>query len=112
MTGIFYGSFFDQEKQKKPLRSLRLCLPSEIHDSEERSGFNRGGSTVLIPSEARAIFSYLAVEETGYSAADVARFLGVKRMSVHEAVTRGKALCDEYALLGQKYELRPSGAEI
>jgi hypothetical protein len=24
-------------------------LPSEIHDSEERSGFNRGGSTVLIP---------------------------------------------------------------
>jgi putative transposase len=56
------------------------------------------------PSEARAIFSYLAVEETGYSAADVARFLGVKRMSVHEAVTRGKALCDGYALLGQKYE--------
>ena len=56
------------------------------------------------PSEARAIFSYLAVEETGYPAADVARFLGVKRMSVHEAVTRGKALCDEYALLGQKYE--------
>jgi hypothetical protein len=44
MTGIFYGSFPDQEKQKKPLRSLRLCLPSEIHDSEERSGFNRGGS--------------------------------------------------------------------
>jgi DNA-directed RNA polymerase specialized sigma24 family protein len=46
----------------------------------------------------------LAVEETGYPAADVARFLGVKRMSVHEAVTRGKALCDEYALPGQKYE--------
>ncbi len=53
-------------------------------------------------SEARAIFSYLAVEETGYPAADVARFLGVKRMSVHEAVTRGKTLCAEYALLGQK----------
>ena len=53
-------------------------------------------------SEARAIFSYLAVEETGYPAADVARFLGVKRMSVHEAVTRGKTLCAEHALLGQK----------
>jgi len=39
-------------------------------------------------SEARAIFSYLAVEETGYSAADVARYLGVKRMSVHEAEQR------------------------
>ena len=56
------------------------------------------------PSKARAIFSYLAVEEAGYPAADVARYLGVKRMSVHEAVTRGRALCDEYALLGQKYE--------
>ena len=55
-------------------------------------------------SEARAIFSYLAVEETGYPAADVARFLGVKRMSVHEAVTRGKTLCAEYSLLGQKRE--------
>jgi len=53
-------------------------------------------------SEARAIFSYLAIEETGYSAADVARYLGVKRMSVHEAVTRGKTLCAEYALLGQE----------
>jgi putative transposase len=56
------------------------------------------------PSEARAIFSYLAVEETGYPAADVARFLGVKRMSVHEAVTRGKTLCAEYALLGAERE--------
>ncbi len=56
------------------------------------------------PSEARAIFSYLAIEETGYPAADVARFLGVKRMSVHEAVTRGKTLCAEYALLGQERE--------
>ena len=56
------------------------------------------------PSEARAIFSYLAVEETGYPAADVARFLGVKRMSVHEAVIRGKTLCVEYSLLGQKRE--------
>ena len=42
--------------------------------------------------------------EIGYPAADVARFLGVKRMSVHEAVTRGKTLCTEYALLGQKRE--------
>ena len=53
-------------------------------------------------SEARAIFSYLAVEETGYPAADVARYLGVKRMSVHEAVTRGKKLCAEYARLGEE----------
>ncbi|MEA2038912.1 MAG: hypothetical protein U9N82_03660 [Thermodesulfobacteriota bacterium] len=42
----------------------------------------------------------MAVEETGYSAADVARYLGVKRMSVHEAVTRGKTLCADYTSLG------------
>ena len=50
-------------------------------------------------SEARAVFTYLAVEETGYSAADVGRFLGVKRMSVHEAIIRGKRLCADHALL-------------
>ncbi len=55
-------------------------------------------------SEARAIFSYLAVEETGYSAADVARYLGVKRMSVQEAVKRGKTLRVNYAHLGQEHE--------
>ena len=54
--------------------------------------------------EARALVAYLAVEETGYSTADVARFLGVKRMSVHEAVPKGKILCAEYALLGQEHK--------
>lgn len=49
-----------------------------------------------------SLITNMAVEETGHSAAEVARFLGVKRMSVHEAVTRGKTLYAEYALLGQK----------
>ena len=51
-------------------------------------------------SAARAAFTYLAVEKTGHSAADVARVLGVKRMSVHEAVVRGRTLCAEHALDG------------
>ena len=29
----------------------RLCLPSEIHDSEERSGFNQGGSIPYLEKE-------------------------------------------------------------
>ena len=37
-------------------------------------------------SEARALVAYLAVEETGHTAAEVARFLGVKRMSVHQGL--------------------------
>jgi DNA-directed RNA polymerase specialized sigma24 family protein len=52
------------------------------------------------PTAARSVFTYLAVEETGHSAADVARVLGVKRMSVHEAVVRGRALCAEHAVEG------------
>jgi len=55
-------------------------------------------------SKARAVFSYLAVEQAGYSAAGVARFLGVQRMSVHEAVARGKKLCAQYAITGEAFE--------
>ena len=51
-------------------------------------------------SAARAAFTYLAVEKTGHSAVDVARFLGVKRMSVHEAVVRGRTLCSEHTVDG------------
>ncbi|MDZ7696618.1 MAG: helix-turn-helix domain-containing protein [Deltaproteobacteria bacterium] len=53
-------------------------------------------------SAARSAFAYLAVEETGHSAADVAGVLGVKRMSVHEAVVRGRTLCAERALVRQE----------
>ncbi len=53
-------------------------------------------------SEARAIFAYMAVEATGYSASDVARFLGIKRMSVREAVVRGETLSTRYNLLGDE----------
>jgi plasmid maintenance system antidote protein VapI len=52
-------------------------------------------------SDAGALLAYLSVEETGHKATDVARILGIKMVSVHEAVTRGKTLCAEYALLGQ-----------
>ena len=41
-------------------------------------------------SEARALVAYLAVGESGHSAADVGRFLGVKRVSVHHAVSKGR----------------------
>ena len=40
-------------------------------------------------SEARSLFSWLAVEEVGHSAAEVARFLGISRMGVHKAAIRG-----------------------
>jgi chromosomal replication initiation ATPase DnaA len=41
-------------------------------------------------SEARSLVAWLAVEETGHSAAEVARFLGISRMGVQKAVIRGR----------------------
>jgi REP-associated tyrosine transposase len=55
-------------------------------------------------SEARALVAYLAVEETGHTAAEVARFLGVKRMSVHQAIIRGKTLRAKFSFMREEDE--------
>ncbi len=39
--------------------------------------------------EARALVAYLAVEETGHSAADVARYLRIGRANVLRSIKRG-----------------------
>jgi REP-associated tyrosine transposase len=51
-------------------------------------------------SEARSLFAWLAVEEVGHPAAEVARFLGISRMGVHKAVTRGFELQRNHVSLG------------
>jgi chromosomal replication initiation ATPase DnaA len=51
-------------------------------------------------SEARSLFAWLAVEEVGHPAAEVARFLGISRMGVHKAVTRGFELKRIHVSLG------------
>lgn len=43
-------------------------------------------------SEARSLVAFLAVEEVGYPAAEVARTLGISRMGVQKAVLRGSEL--------------------
>ena len=43
-------------------------------------------------SEARSLVAWLAVEETGHPAAEVARFLGISRVGVKKAVGRGMQL--------------------
>jgi hypothetical protein len=43
-------------------------------------------------SEARSVLAWLAVEEVGHPAAEVARFLGISRMGVKKAVIRGSEL--------------------
>jgi len=43
-------------------------------------------------SEARSLVAFLAVEEFRHPAAEVARYLGITRMGVHKAITRGSEL--------------------
>ncbi len=50
------------------------------------------------------MLAYLAVEETGHSAAEVARFLGISRMGVQKAVIRGKKLRAKFSFLREEDE--------
>ena len=51
-------------------------------------------------SEARSVLAWLAVEEVGHPAAEVARFLGISRMGVQKAVIRGSELKGNQVSLG------------
>jgi hypothetical protein len=50
-------------------------------------------------SDARSIIAYLAVEQTGHSATEVARHLGIKQPSVLQSLKKGRFLSAE---LGQE----------
>jgi hypothetical protein len=51
-------------------------------------------------SEARSLLAWLAVEEVGHPAAEVARFLGISRMGVQKAGIRGSQLKGNQVSLG------------
>ncbi len=76
---------------KRPIEELievvaeRLDLTPELICSESRK---------RLISNARALLAYLAVEETGHKATDVARILGIKRVSVHHAAKKGKKVLE------------------
>ena len=55
-------------------------------------------------AEGRALVAYLAVEETGHKAADVARYLGIGRANVLRSIKRGR----EIQIKQQKHQ-RPPG---
>ncbi len=53
-------------------------------------------------SEARSLVAWLAVEEIGHPAADVARFLGISRVGVLLSLEKAKEICRKY-----EFELMP-----
>ena len=54
------------------------------------------------------MLAWLAVEEVGHSAAEVARFLGISRMGVQKAVIRGSELKGNIVSLGNKLTKLPT----
>jgi hypothetical protein len=56
--------------------------------------------TKQLITEAGSLFAWLAIEEVGYPAAEVAGFPGISRMGVHKAVTRGFELKRIHVSLG------------
>jgi len=53
-------------------------------------------------SEARSLVAWLAVEEIGHPAAEVARFLGISRVGVLLSLEKAKEICQKY-----EFELTP-----
>ena len=53
-------------------------------------------------SEARSLVAWLAVEEIGHPAAEVARFLGITRVGVLLSLEKAKDICQKY-----EFELTP-----
>jgi REP element-mobilizing transposase RayT len=68
-----------------PSLSKKICDVDCISVGELRSGSRRREIV-----NSRAVFSWLAVRELGYSGAEVARFLGVTTSCVTRAVSSGK----------------------
>jgi len=47
-------------------------------------------------SEARSLLAWLAVEEVGHPAAEVARHLGISRVGVLLSLEKAKDICQKY----------------
>ena len=58
-------------------------------------------------SEARSVLAWLAVEEVGHPAAEVARFLGISRVGVLLSLEKAKDICQKY-----EFQLTPPTLQI
>jgi chromosomal replication initiation ATPase DnaA len=72
---------------KRPIEELIEVVAERLDLSPE---LICSGSRKRLISDARALLAYLAVEETGHKATNVARILGIKRVSVHHAAKKRK----------------------
>ena len=84
------GEDWEKGKKKKiPLAQLIGKVASHL-DLKEASILSAGRKSEI--SEARGIICCLAVNNLGYSAAEVAHALDLRRVSAGQCVTRGEKL--------------------
>ena len=87
------------KKKKMPLAQLIGKVASHF-DLKEASIISARRKGEI--SEARGIICYLAVNDLGYSAAEVAHALDLRRVSACQCVTRGEKLLDKKLDLREK----------
>ena len=80
------------EKEYLPKRSIEELIEFVAGKLSLKAELIRSGSRQKQYSEARSMVSWLAVEETGHSASEVARYLGIGRENVLRSVKRGREI--------------------
>jgi REP element-mobilizing transposase RayT len=80
------------EKKYKPKRSIEELIEVVAERLGLKPKLICSGSRQKKIAEARALVAYLAVEETGHSAAEVARHLGVGRTNVLRSIKNGREI--------------------
>jgi REP element-mobilizing transposase RayT len=96
-SGGFVGAVLQKserllEKKYKPKRPIEELIESVAVRLGLKPELICSGSRQKKIAEARALAAYLAVEETGHSAADVARYLGIGRTNVLRSIKRGREI--------------------
>jgi putative transposase len=80
------------EKKYLPKRSIEELIEFVAGKLSLKAELICSGSRQKQYSEARSMVSWLAVEETGHSASEVARYLGIGRENVLRSVKRGREI--------------------
>ena len=80
------------EKKYLPKRPIEELVEIVAGKLGLKPGLICSGSRKPRISDARSIIAHMAVEETGHSATDVARHLGIKQTSVLQSVKKGRIL--------------------
>jgi len=96
-SGGFVGAVLQKserllEKKYKPKRPIDELIESVAERLGLKPKLICSGSRQQKIAEARALVAYLAVEETGHSAAEVARHLGVRRVNVLRSAKKGRKI--------------------